>query len=85
MYEGEIDAFHKTALETIRQSENDAGTAGFLLKMISYGKDIPENDIKHYKYALGKVRTIAIWLFNNIMVVTVPTKLKQTSHAIFLY
>lgn len=63
MYEGEIDAFHKTALETIRQSENDAGTAGFLLKMISYGKDIPENDIKHYKYALGKVRTIAIWLF----------------------
>lgn len=63
MRKGEIDAFHKTALETIRQSENDAGTAGFFLKMISYGKDIPENDIKHYKYVLGKVRTVAEWFY----------------------
>ena len=58
-----LDNFNKMTLKTICQDEKNIGTAEFFIKIISYDKDISENDIKHLEYALGKVRTVAKWLF----------------------
>lgn len=42
--------------------ENDNIEAGNLLYFISYGLEIPNTDIKHYKYAVKHAKIVASWI-----------------------
>lgn len=44
------------------KNKNNDPAAEVALALISYGKDIDHADIKHYLYAIDKVKTVAAWI-----------------------
>lgn len=47
--------------ERLRDKNDDLG-AELALYLISYGKNIDDEDIKHYLYAIGKSKVVASWI-----------------------
>ncbi|MDD2602297.1 MAG: hypothetical protein PHX91_05055 [Prevotella sp.] len=46
------------------KGKNEDPDADIALYFISYGKEIDDTDIKHYKYAADKAKTVASWIEN---------------------
>ena len=51
-----------TAIKERLKNKNDDPAAGIALYFISYGKDIDDDDIKHYVYAANKAEVVASWI-----------------------
>lgn len=49
-------------IEERLKNKNDDSGAGLALAFISYGKDIDDDDIKHYLYAADKAKIVASWI-----------------------